>query len=203
MAKQDSQFSDPHFDYEHNILKNLPGFTDQELLDKFERIQATKAILNLPLNPVMGQFDTAHLKAIHARIFQNIYPWAGEFRRVNMHRSGSYPFAAVQFLETNLKATFAKLAAENHLRGLDAPAFSNRAAYYQGELNAIHPFRDANGRAQREFVRELAAEAGYRINWSRVTREQMYAASIESHHRGKNAALAALIAKAIEPTRHP
>jgi cell filamentation protein len=194
---------DPHFDTQHGVLRNLRGITDQERLDRFEAAEAAEALVRLSADPVKGAFDTAHLKAIHARIFQNFYPWAGEFRRVNMHRSGSYPFAVVQFLETNLKATFAKLAAENHLRGLDASAFSNRAAYYLGELNAIHPFRDGNGRAQREFIRELAAEAGYRINWGRVTREQMYAASIESHHRGKNAAFAALIAKAIEPPRHP
>ena len=82
-------------------------------------------------------------------------------------------------MEANLKSTFAKLAAENHLKGLDADAFANRAAYYLGELNAIHPFREGNGRAQREFIRELAAEAGYRINWNRVTR----AADVRGIHR--------------------
>jgi cell filamentation protein len=81
---------------------------------------------------------------------------------------------------------------------LDVHTFSIRAGYYLGELNTIHPFREGNGRAQREFIRELAAEAGYRINWARVTREQMFDASVESHNLGKNAALAALIYKAIE-----
>jgi len=128
MAKKAELFPDPHFDYEHNLLKNLPGLTDQKLLDDFERIQATKALVNLWSKPVLDNFDTAHLKAIHARIFQRIYPWAGEFRRVNLHRSGSYYFAVVQFMEENLKRTFEKLASENHLRGLDAVAFAHRAA---------------------------------------------------------------------------
>ena len=201
MAKDDPLYPDPHFDYEHGILKNLPGFTNQKKLDDFERVQATKAIFNLRGHPVRGCFDATHLSAIHARIFANIYPWAGEFRRINMHRSGSYYFAAVQFMEANLRSTFAKLAAENHLKGLDADAFSNRAAYYLGELNTIHPFREGNGRTQREFIRELASEDGYRINWSRVTRQQMYEASIESHSRGSNAAFAALILLAMEPAR--
>ena len=198
MPRHHSPISDPDFDLKHGILKNIPGFTEQVLLDKFERIQATKALLDLQMNPVRGQFDAAHICKIHERIFKNIYPWAGEFRQVNIRRSASYYFAMVQFLEKNLNRTLEKLAAENRLRGLDIDTFSVRAAHYLGELNTIHPFREGNGRAQREFIRELAAEAGYRINWARVTRNEMYDASVESHNLGKNAALAALIYKAIE-----
>jgi cell filamentation protein len=192
---------DPHFDYQHGILRNVPGLTDQAKLDRFEAAEAAEAIVRLHANPVRGAFDKAHLKNIHVRIFQNIYPWAGEFRRVNMHRAASYPFAVVQFMEQNLDHTLAELAGEDHLRSLDASAFAGRAAFYFGELNSIHPFREGNGRTQREFVRELAAEVGHRINWGRVTREQMYDASIESHNLGRNAAFAALIALAIEPVR--
>jgi len=191
-------FAGPHFDLKHGILKNIPGFTEQERLDRFERIQATKALLNLQNNPVRGPFDAAHIRQIHACIFKDVYPWAGEFRQVNINRPASFPFALVQFLEKNLNRTLGELAAEHRLRGLDAHTFSNRAAYFLGKLNSIHPFRDGNGRTQREFIRELAAEAGYRINWSRATREQMYNASIESHNLGKNAAFAALIYYAIE-----
>jgi cell filamentation protein len=107
----------------------------------------------------------------------------------------------VQFLEKNLESTVANLAAENHLKGLDADTFAHRAAYYLGELNSIHPFREGNGRTQREFIRQLGSEAGYSINWSRVTREQMYNASVESHNLGKNAEFAAVIRSAIEPPR--
>jgi cell filamentation protein len=192
---------DPHFDYEHGILRNVPGLTDQAKLDRFEAAEAAEALVRLHANPVRGAFDRAHLRNIHVRIFHNIYPWAGEFRQVNMHRAASYPFAAAQFMEQNLDHTLAKLARENHLRGLDASAFAGRAAYYLGELNTIHPFREGNGRTQREFVRELAAEVGHRINWGRVTSKQMYDASIESHNLGRNAAFAALIALAIEPVR--
>jgi cell filamentation protein len=197
MAKDGPSFSDPHYDYTHDILKNVPGLTDRKKLDRFERKQATKAILNLQIDPVRGRFNAAHLKEIHVRIFQNVYPWAGEFRQVNMNRAASYPFAVVQFMEKNLHSTLANLAAEKHLKGLDADAFARRAAYYLGELNTIHPFREGNGRTQREFIRELAAVNGYRVNWSRVTRKQMYEASLESHNLGRNAAFATLIASAI------
>jgi cell filamentation protein len=101
----------------------------------------------------------------------------------------------------NLENTFLKLAAENHLKGSETDAFANRAAFYLGELNSIHPFREGNGRTQREFIRQLAAEAGYRINWYHISREQMYDASVESHNLGSNAAFARLIALAMEPGR--
>jgi cell filamentation protein len=203
MAKDDPSGPDPHYDYKHHILKNLPGYTDPIQLDRFERVEAVTAIFDLQQNPVKGAFDITHLKVIHFRIFQKIYPWAGEFRQVNLHRTGSYYFAAAQFIEASLESTLVKLAGENHLKGLDADASASRAAYYLGELNAIHPFREGNGRTQREFIRELAAEAGYRINWNRVARQQMYDASIESHSLGQNAAFAALILFAMEPARQP
>jgi len=194
---------DPHFDYTHGILKNLTGLITQKELDRFETAEAAQALVRLQIKPVKGSFNVTHLKEIHARIFQNIYPWAGEFRQVNIRRSGSYFFALVQFMEQNLESTLVKLASEDCLKGLDADAFASRAAYYLGELNAIHPFREGNGRTQREFIRQLAAEAGYRINWGHVTREQMYDASIESHNLGRSGAFTALIRSAIEPDKRP
>jgi cell filamentation protein len=201
MAKDAPSGPDPHYDYKHEILKNLPGYTDPVQLDKFERVEAATAIFDLQIEPGAGTFDCAHLKQIHAHIFKNIYPWAGEFRQVNIRRSASYFFASVQFIEVNLNRTLAELATEKHLKNLGADAFALRAAHYLGELNSIHPFREGNGRTQREFIRQLAVEAGHCINWSRVTRKQMVDASIESHNLGKNAAFAALIASAIEPIR--
>ena len=192
---------DPHFDYPHGILKNVPGFTTQDKLDRFEAAESAEALVRLLIKPIEGAFNVAHLKQIHLSIFRCIHPWAGEFRQVNIRRAASYPFAVVQFLEKNLDSTLVNLAAENHLKDLDADAFARRAAYYLGELNSIHPFREGNGRAQREFIRQLGAEAGHSINWSRVTREQMYNASVESHNLGKNAAFAAVVRCAIEPPR--
>jgi cell filamentation protein len=197
---------DPHFDYTHGILKNLPGFTTQAKLDRFETAEGAEALVRLQVSPIKGSFNSAHLKEIHRRIFQSIYPWAGEFRQVNIRRSASYFFAVVQFLEQSLDGTLAKLASEDRLKGLAVDDFSSRSAYYLGELNAIHPFREGNGRTQREFIRQLATEAGYRINWGRVTREQMYEASADSHNLGKNSSFAALIRTAIVPNQrltHP
>jgi fido (protein-threonine AMPylation protein) len=88
--------SDPHFDHANGILRNLRGFTNQSQLDRFERRCSAAAIYDLELNPVRGEFDQAHLQAIHRRIFEKVYPWAGELRQTNIARPASYPFALIQ-----------------------------------------------------------------------------------------------------------
>ncbi len=188
--------ADPHFDSASGILRNLRGFTDQGQLDRFERRQALKALIDLEINPVRGIFDQGHLRAIHRRIFEQVYPWAGELRRVNIARPASYPFALIQFMQQNLDQLLVSLASEGHLRELDAEPFMDRAAVYLGELNSLHPFREGNGRTQREFIRELALEAGYKLDWSRVTQKQMVDASVLSHNLGRNSSFAAVIRSA-------
>jgi cell filamentation protein len=146
---------DPYLYSGTSVLKNLRGLTDQELLARFEARQTHRRIAELIDTPITGGFDVPHLKAIHRHIFQDVYEWAGEFRTVNISKSG-HLFGLAPFLEPALQQILAKLAAEKHLVGLDAEKFVGRAAYFIGELNAAHPFRDGNGRTQREFIRELA-----------------------------------------------
>ena len=66
-------------------------------------------------------------------------------------------------------------------------------AFFLGEINAVHPFREGKGRTQREFIRQLALTAGRIINWRYVTRDQMIAASQASFLRGDNVGLQDLI----------
>ncbi|MDR3540622.1 MAG: Fic family protein [Desulfosporosinus sp.] len=67
---------------------------------------------------------------------------------------------------------------ENHLRDLSAVEFSKRAAYYMSELSMIHPFREGNSRSIREFIRQLAFERDYIINWSLISSEVLLEAMI-------------------------
>jgi hypothetical protein len=90
-----------------------------------------------------------------------------------------------------------QLKAQGQLIRLAADDFAIRARYYLCEVNAIHPFREGNGRTQQEFVRELALKAGHRIEWTTISREQMYAASKVSFEQADSSGLAAVIAIAI------
>ncbi len=94
----------------------------------------------LALHPIAGNFDLAHLQAIHKHLFGDVYEWAGELRTVDIAKGHSY-FAHYAYLESSATPIFAQLTKEHFLAGLDVTAFSERAAYYLGEMNALHPFR--------------------------------------------------------------
>lgn len=53
----------------------------------------------------------------------------------------------------------------DYLHGLDRKATAAALTEIYGHINATHPFREGNGRTQRAFVRQLAAEAGWEIRW--------------------------------------
>ncbi|WP_375625276.1 MULTISPECIES: Fic/DOC family protein [unclassified Bartonella] len=118
---------------------------------------------------------------------------AGQVRLVDIAKGNSM-FASYNQIESYAPKITQKLAKEQYLRGLGAYDFSQRAGYYMGELNALHPFREGNGRTQREFMVQLACEAGYRINWKGIERQEMTRASIEAHF-GNSEYLSALIYK--------
>jgi hypothetical protein len=46
--------------------------------------------------------------------------------------------------------------------------FTERLTYYLGEINAIHPFREGNGRARRAFFDQLASDAGFNLDWQHL-----------------------------------
>lgn len=184
--------SDPYTYPGTDVLRNILDIRDPQQLAAFEANATAARLIELDAAPLVGQFDVAHLKAIHRHIFQDVYPWAGEFRTVNISKGG-HLFGAAAFAERTLEELLRKLSGECHLKGIAARDFATRAGYYMGEINAIHPFRDGNGRAQREFIRELGAQAGFVIDWSGVTREQMVEASFESFKTGQSSGMAALI----------
>ncbi|HVN04904.1 MAG TPA: Fic family protein [Bryobacteraceae bacterium] len=186
--------ADPYLHPGTNVLRNLRRITDATLLERFEARRSHLRIAELIERPVAGTFNIAHLKAIHRHIFQDVYGWAGQFRTVNISKGG-HLFGLAAFLEPALEQTLAKLAAEEYLAGRDAAAFATRAAWFLSELNAAHPFREGNGRTQREFLRELGLRAGHYIDWRAVTREEMTDASRVSHATGD----VSLFAKLLRP----
>ena len=183
--------SDPYTYPGTDVLRNIPDIHDSQRFAGFEANATTARLAELDAAPLKGQFDVAHLKAIHKYIFQDVYFWAGEFRTVNVSKGGSL-FGAAPFVELALDGVLLKLSGERYLKGSDLSSFARRAGFYLGEINAAHPFREGNGRAQREFIRELGFEAGFVIDWSRINQHQMMAASRESFSTGDSSGLATL-----------
>jgi cell filamentation protein len=167
---------DPYIHSRSHLLKNKANLHTPEALAAHEARMVFKRLIFLYSRPVTGAFDLAHLLAIHRALFQDVYPWAGQVRSCDLSL-GQVNFCPAQWLETSLTALFAELARENWLRERDAEKFAHGAAYYLAELNAIHPFRDGNGRTQREFIRELGLSAGHKVRWAPITQFEMYTSS--------------------------
>lgn len=149
---------DPYLDPASGVLRNNLGLTDPLECDFAETRLSTMRVEQLALAPLPGLYDLDHLRAFHRRIFGDFYPWAGELRRVNIGKSAL--FAAWQQVEPYAVGVFDGLKEERYLRDLPRDAFLDRFTHYFAEVNAVHPFREGNGRAQRAFFRQLAREAG-------------------------------------------
>ncbi len=160
------------------VLINNFGEHDPKILSQLERMCTAARIVDLLKKPVSGNFDLTHLKKIHHYIFQDIYTWAGQFRMVNI--SKELLFCDVSFIEKELTKLFFKLREENYLKDCSEDNIASRAAYYLGEINAVHPFREGNGRTQREFIRELLLPAGFYVDYSRCNAKMMLYASINA-----------------------
>lgn len=166
---------DPYADLVTGVLRNKLGLGTAAALEAAEREITHSAMILLRESPVRATHDLAHLCAIHRRIFGDIYDWAGQVRTVAIAKGSM--FCLPQFIEQAMAQISAQLRQEGLLRALGRDAFVDRLAYYLGEVNAVHPFREGNGRAQRAFFEQLAAGAGYVLDWQELDAERNIAVS--------------------------
>jgi cell filamentation protein len=192
-------FNDPHSERGFPCPHNHFGISDYNRLPIEAPLVGRRGIELEDLG-ITGKFDSTHLRSIHRHLFQDVFPWAGEFRVVNISKGNSM-FGPALHIASALENALAKLKREDLLINLRAPTFAMRAAFYLGEINAIHPFREGNGRTPREFIRQLALHAAHPLSWAGFTQQQMTDASIVSHTRGDNTGLAAILEAALLSTR--
>jgi cell filamentation protein len=166
---------DPYTDPVTGLLRNKLGLDTAAALEAAEREITHAAMILLRGSPVRATHDLPHLCAIHRRIFGDIYDWVGQVRTVAIAKGSM--FCLPQFIEQAMAGISAQLRQEGFLRALGRDAFGDRLAYYLGEVNAVHPFREGNDRAQRAFFEQLAAGAGYALDWQELDAERNVAVS--------------------------
>jgi len=196
-------------------LKNKLGATDEDVLAELEVREVRARLLEIELGAgPTGQFDAEHLRAIHRHLFQDVYEWAGHTRdeRVPLpdgtvasepilRKPEGQPFLIGPAIPAALADIAAKLREADNLRGLPREEFAERAADVMVELNAVHPFREGNGRSQRAFIQELAREAGHTLDFSIVSRERMVQASVAAHEHGDLSMMRRLFDEISDPAR--
>ena len=167
---------DPYVYPDTDVLRNMRDIRDGDELEEFEAHLTFLRGLQLASDPIAGEYDLAHLQAFHRYLFAGLYEWAGELRTVVLAKTDL--FCLPEHIESYGTEILGKLAEEDRLRGLDRELFIDRLAHYLGDVNALHPFRDGNGRAQRAFFAQLAAEAGYRLDWQLADPQRSTDASV-------------------------
>ncbi|MCR6663640.1 MAG: Fic family protein [Luteimonas sp.] len=105
-------------------------------------------------------FNAATLQDWHRRWLGGIYPWAGQYRQVNMSKGG-FLFAAAHLLD-RLMADYSRdvLGAWTPCAGMDEGRLVRALALIHAEFILIHPFREGNGRLARLLNTMMALQAG-------------------------------------------
>ncbi len=178
MADYWTSEDDPYIDKEHKVLKNLAGITSQQQLNIYEDAVADASMLEI-MDFIKDESLTFELwKKVHKIMFRDVYEWAGKIRTVRMTK-GTSLFANPQFIEFCGKDLFKELKSEGNLENLSLKKISERLSYYYNNFNAIHPFREGNGRSLKIIITEIARRAGYHIDWEKLSFQENITASIE------------------------
>lgn len=143
--------------------ENKLGITDSaELAKTEEKISKQKAVEMFESGYLesleAGTFES--LARIHKYLFDKIYDFAGELRKVNISK-GNFRFAPLMYLDAALQS----------IDKMPQSTFDEIVEKYV-EMNVAHPFREGNGRSARIWLDlMLKKEIGYVVDWSKVDKE--------------------------------
>ncbi|EJT04934.1 Fic family protein [Rhizobium sp. CCGE 510] len=160
-----------------HVLRNRADIADQDQLDEFEQLMFdSRADEALP----EGSLDFTHYRALHRHFFQDVYDWAGETRTIRTGKGDNW-FCYPEYIESEANKLFSELAARKNLASAkDKDSFAREAARFLAELNAIHPFREGNGRIQLVFLTMLTRNAGYGLDEDKLRPKPFLDAMIAS-----------------------
>ena len=163
MSKYQFRQSDIYYQGTDVPINHL-GITDPELLHEVESELLQQAYQTF-VEALDGctRFDEKYFLSLHQCTFESLYSWAGQYRIHDMAKGGSL-FCRASYLPNEARRIFAELEKEHFLcnpRNGDKTYFANRLAYFKGEIIALHPFYELNGRITRLFFDLIAIANGY------------------------------------------
>lgn len=170
----DYQYLDPDFRYsnKNGVLYNIPNIEEEIVLLAFESLKVSKRLEELHHSPKRIK-DSSTLLEIHYHLFQDVYKWAGQVRTVNISKDGK-PFFSGERFDKAFKYLDSQIIEYKSLKKSDIIALSKKLAEILDTINYLHPFREGNGRTQREFLRLLALEKGLTLNLNPPDNSSVY-----------------------------
>ena len=161
------------------VLINKLDIREADTLAEAETLATFINSSRLELEPLQGNFDFEHYKAVHKFLFDELYEWAGQIRNVNISKKGTR-FCPHDEIEKRAKFIFERMWQRDLFRGLNKSEFVTEIVDFYCVTNELHPFREGNGRAQRSFLTQLIRNAGYDINFSDIDVDFLMIATIQS-----------------------
>lgn len=192
------EYIDPDNRYTYpdsSVLINKQGIQDEAEANLNEHYLATRRIIDLSYNPIMVHSVKDILK-IHAYIFQDIYDWAGHYREVNISKQGN-AFMAMQAFGT-AESYMNSLLDNFHKNANSREAIVKGLAEILDNENYFHPFREGNGRTQREVIRVLGLSKGYDSEINVDEDDEIYNLYMDGAVHGDVAMLEKLFDKILE-----
>lgn len=161
-----------------DVLINKLNITDEKDLYDAERGLVTLRTAQLNEEPIKGYFDFNHLKSIHKFLFQDVYRWAGDSRNCNIAKQDL--FCLCEYIDSFANDIFGRLKKEQYFIKYSYEIKLKKLVELFADINALHPFREGNGRSQREFIEELAKINGIDLNLTTISKDDMIVASHDS-----------------------
>ena len=155
------EYIDPNYQYTYpnsTVLINKQNITNIEEAYRNEHLFVTRRLADLRLKTI-EVYSISDILAIHKYLFQDVYAWAGQFRKVNISKNGN-PFMSIQSFST-AQDYINHLIHTYYQTANSKDEIIKQLAKILDNLNYFHPFREGNGRTQREVIRSLALSKGY------------------------------------------
>jgi cell filamentation protein len=190
---------DPYLIPGTNVLRNKVNAHGEQALAEAENDLVNARYSKLASMPLAAEGTVGQLQWIHHYLFQDVYEWAGRIRTIDMSKGGGSVFQPLQLFTTGVQYAESTLQADRMLQGLDRGRFIERLAVNFANFNTLHPFREGNGRAQRVFWTLVARDAGWGLDWSRVTKRENDIASFVAHENVDYHPLEAMFDKITQP----
>ena len=154
------------------ILRNLADITDPDVLLFFESGAVAKRIQELYEKPIKIK-GADSLLSIHRHLFQDVYSWAGEKRKVEISKAGKQFFPTTRF-DNAFRFINTLISDYKNISKKDKLQIAEKLAEILDNVNYLHPFREGNGRTQREFLRLLVLEKGLILNLNPPDNKNVY-----------------------------
>ena len=148
-----------------DVLRNLLGIKDRKLLEEAEAGYVSFRLKEIALKPFQGDYDYSHLLKMHEYIFQDLFDWAGQQRKLNIYKEEpvlgglSVVYSDVFDIPSDSERILTSMR-EKDWKSMDVHEKAVQFSDSLAKIWRVHPFREGNTRTTVTFCCQYADEIG-------------------------------------------